>query len=45
VTAGTGGPEFTVAELSAAYLGAVPPVTPELGLLRTARAPWLGTWY
>jgi predicted acetyltransferase len=45
VTAGTGGPEFTVAELSAAYLGAVPPVMPELELLRTARAPWLGTWY
>lgn len=45
VTPGTGGPEFTVAELSAAYLGAVPPVTPELDLLRTARAPWLGTWY
>jgi predicted acetyltransferase len=45
VTAGDGGLELTVGELSAAYLGAVPPVTPELGLFRTARAPWLSIWY
>jgi hypothetical protein len=35
------GPLFTFA----AYLGAVPPVTPELGMLRTARAPFLSVWY
>lgn len=45
VAPGSGGVELTVAELSAAYLGAVPPVTPELALLGTLRAPWLGTWY
>lgn len=46
VTAGgAGSVEVSVAELSAAYLGAVPPVSPELELLRTARAPWLSVWY
>lgn len=37
--------ELDIAALSAAYLGAVPPVTPELALLATVRAPYLGTWY
>lgn len=45
VAAGHGGPAVTIADLSAAYLGSVPPTTPELGLFGTARAPWLGTWY
>ena len=42
---GSGAIPVTVQELSAAYLGAVPPTTPELGLLRTARAPYLSVWY
>ncbi len=42
---GSGTTPVTVQELSAAYLGAVPPTTPELGLLRTARAPFLPVWY
>jgi predicted acetyltransferase len=42
---GSGTTAVTVQELSAAYLGAVPPTTPELGLLRTARAPFLSVWY
>ncbi len=45
VTAGGGGAQVDIAELSAAYLGAVPAVTPELALLATARAPHLSTWY
>jgi predicted acetyltransferase len=46
VTPGGGGTApVTVQQLSAAYLGAVPPVTPQLGLLRTARAPYLSVWY
>ena len=42
---GSGTTPVTVQELSAAYLGAVPPTTPGLGLLRTARAPYLSVWY
>jgi predicted acetyltransferase len=42
---GSGATAVTVQQLSAAYLGAVPPTTPELGLLRTARAPHLSVWY
>lgn len=42
---GSGAVAVSVAELSAAYLGAVPSVTPGLELLRTARAPWLSVWY
>lgn len=43
--AGDGGLDVDIARLSAAYLGAVPPVAPELQLLGTARAPSLSTWY
>ena len=42
---GSGATHVTVQQLSAAYLGNVPPVTPELGLLATARPPYLSVWY
>lgn len=42
---GSGTTAVSVQQLSAAYLGAVPPTTPELDLLRTARPPFLSVWY
>ncbi len=42
---GSGATAVTVQQLSAAYLGSVPPVTPQLAPLATVRAPWTSVWY